>query len=617
MRVVTGCQTRAEVRGPDPLDRALADQASEFHVVCDASGAVRWVSDAVATVLGYQPDEYAHVAAGGLVHPDDADRVADALAAVGEAPGLRRRLQYRVRAADGTIRWVEATVTNRLGQAGVDGLVHTMRDVTTRVMHKRRLLERERQLRTIVSSAADVVALLDEGGRIEYVTPSLAPVLGRSQRSLDGGWRDLVHPDDALLAVDVFEAALDSPGQTHGPVDLRMRHGDGGWRIMEVFVTDFRADPVVRGVVVNARDVTTRRRVERERQANQTLFNTLVEMAPVGIVLTDDEGAWTYVNARVAADHEVEPETLLGWGWCRCFDPDDVERVRAEFVAWNGEGRLVTELGAADGSERRWRLTLSRPRLATGEQGAVGTLEDVTTRRGLDEMLLGGAAMGSVAGVVGSAAHDLQNLLASIVFQLDLLGGVDDDRVRAVEEAVDRAHAIADDLMSLSRPDKRAPQVVPVGALLVDLTDMLAVLVEHRADLTLDIAEGAGASLVRVDRSGLERVVTNLVVNARDAVSPRGSIEIRVARVELDESSAPGRPGCHVAIEVVDDGCGIPADMIEAVFEPYVTTKKDGNGIGLAASRRMVRSWGGDLRARSTPGEGTTMTVLLPVSDLS
>ncbi len=608
-----------EVSGrADPMARALLDQASEFHVVCGADGTVHWVSGAVTTVLGYQPDEYAHAASWSLVHPEDAARLSALVDGVVSQPGARRRAQYRVRAADGTIRWVEATITNHLGRPGVDAVVHTVRDVTARVAAKKRLNERGRQLRAIVSSAADVIVLLDPTGRIDYVTPSIAPVLGRSSRSVEDGWRSLVHTDDAPAMVSVFESALDSPGVTRGPVDVRMRHGDGTWRVMEVFVTDFRADPVVRGVVVNARDVTARRRAEDERRAEQKLFNTLVEMAPVGIVLTDADGAWTYVNARVADDHGAERGELLGWGWCRYFADHDVDRVRREITGWDGRDRYVTELGAADGSGRRWRLTLSRPELDGDRRGAVGTLEDVTSRRDLDEMLLGGAALGSVAGVVGSAAHDLHNLLASVGFQLGLLevDGTTAARVEAAEEAVDRACEIAEDLMSLSRPGRRAAELVPIGALLVDLTGMLEVLVEHRADLVLDIAEGAGATCVRVDPGGLERVVTNLVVNARDAVSPRGRIEVRVSCRDLDAAEAPGgRAGRFAVVEVVDDGCGIPAALMEEIFEPYVTTKPDGNGIGLAASRRMVRGWGGELTASSEPGRGTTMTVLLPVAE--
>ena len=112
---------------------------------------------------------------------------------------------------------------------------------------------------------------------------------------------------------------------------------------------------------------------------------------------------------------------------------------------------------------------------------------------------------------------------------------------------------------------------------------MLRVLIEHRAGLTY--VDNAAGQMVMADRIGLERVVTNLVVNARDAVEPGGEIIVRV------DHETHG--GVSLAITVTDNGCGIPEAVLDRIFEPYVTTKDHGNGLGLAASRRIVRGWGG------------------------
>ncbi len=243
----------------------------------------------------------------------------------------------------------------------------------------------------------------------------------------------------------------------------------------------------------------------------------------------------------------------------------------------------------------------------------VGTIEDVTNRRELDEMLIDGAALGSLAGVVGGAAHDIHNLLASIGFQLGLLDSADEtERVSAANEAIDRACDITEDLMSLSRPSRGRVAATELGPLIKGMSGMLGVLVEHQADLVVT-SDGAGI-VAMADRSGLERVLTNLVVNARDAMEPRGLIELSVDKIRLDESSAPGgEAGDYASISVRDDGCGIPESLMEQIFEPYFTTKADGNGIGLAASRRNVRSWGGDITVSSEPGKGATVTVVLPL----
>ena len=207
---------------------------------------------------------------------------------------------------------------------------------------------------------------------------------------------------------------------------------------------------------------------------------------------------------------------------------------------------------------------------------------------------------------LGSVAHDLHNLLASVGFQLDLLDPLEEDvdRITAAQDAIDRACEITERLMAIARPVPSERGPVAVGALIARLTDMLRVLIEHRADLTY--VDNTTGQMAMAGRIGLERVVTNLVVNARDAVEPGGEIAVRVDPLERDG-------GASLAITVADNGCGIPEAVLDRMFEPYVTTKRNGNGLGLATSHRIVRGWGGDIGVATREGEGTTMTVYLPV----
>jgi len=602
---------------PAAIHRAALEHASEFFTLSDPTGDLLWVSPAVVAVLGYNPDEFVATPAWSLLHPDDVERVRRVAADLAGDLGGRRRVQYRARHADDSWRWIEAVSSNLLDRPGVEGIVSTLRDVTSRVMAKRRLSQSERRLRSIVSSAGDVIAILDERGGIDYVTPTIATLLQRSATVIQDNWANYVHPDDLQEMFALFRVALDDPGVTKGPIDIRLLRGDGQWLTVETLFTDYRTDPIVRGIVLNARDVSERRQVEASERANQKIFNALVEMAPVGIFLTDSSGEWTYVNARIGTDFGFEPGDLLGTGWMQLFDAADVVRLRSELARWDGLGRYVTELRTRTSPDaRELRLTLSRPQSDGDQLGAVGTLEDVTSRRGLEEMLLDGAALGSVAGVVGSAAHDLHNLLASIGFQLGVLELADDDgdRVDAANEAIDRACDITEDLMAMSRPSRSRVGPLEVGSVIAGLSDMLRVLVEHQADLAfIDSSDGL---LSAADKSGLERVVTNLVVNSRDAVEPRGKIAVHVAVTDVAAGEHEAlSAGPHVAVSVIDNGCGVADAFKDRMFEPYFTTKEDGNGIGLAASRRTVRAWGGDIGVESVEGKGTTVTVYLPVID--
>jgi hypothetical protein len=136
-----------------------------------------------------------------------------------------------------------------------------------------------------------------------------------------------------------------------------------------------------------------------------------------------------------------------------------------------------------------------------------------------------------------------------------------------------------------------------------------------RVKLQTDV--DANAPAVRVNRAQLESVITNLVVNARDGVggSP-GTVFIKVARVDLAGTVAAAqgvKPGCYVAIAVRDDGCGIPKNVLERVFEPFFSTKgSKGNGLGLPMVRWFAQRAGGAVSLQSQPPKGTTVTLLLP-----
>ncbi len=616
-RVATETQAEAWLsNAPAAVLSATVEHAGEFHALLNSELRPVWASDSVHTVLGYTPNIFLARPTITLIHPDEQQSYFAQLHDLVNDLGGRRRVEYRMRHADGSWRWFETLMTNLLDRPDVEGLIATTRDITGRMLAKDRLAISERRLRSIVASAGDMVVVVDTDRKVDYVTPNVATLLKRSTAAVRDHWPSFLHPDDLSVLDSHYQAALHDSGITQGPFDLRALCSDGSWLVVEAMITDYEADPVVRGVVIKARDVTARRRVEEEQSRDQVTFNSLVEMAPVGIFLADARGDWTYANARAAKEFGVDSRALLGKGWSHRIDAADVVRLRSELARWDGKGRYVTELRTRNSPDaRELKITISRPESA----GIVGTIEDVTRRRDLDEMLIDGAALGSLTEVVGGAAHDIHNLLSSIGFQLGLLDQPETldqpeavERVVAATAAVDRACDITEDLMAMSRPTRATIGVIEVGPLVESVAEMLGVLVEHQADLVVD-NRGDGLTAI-ADRSGLERVITNLVVNALDAVEPRGRIAVGVSEVKFDAESAPnnGPAGYYVAIEVADDGCGIPDSAMGRVFEPYFTTKAAGNGIGLSASRRNVRAWGGDIVAESTERIGTTVTVLLP-----
>jgi CheY-like chemotaxis protein len=226
----------------------------------------------------------------------------------------------------------------------------------------------------------------------------------------------------------------------------------------------------------------------------------------------------------------------------------------------------------------------------------------------------------SVGQLAGGVAHDFNNLLAAILSYADLLSDrIDDDCAEDLEEIRQAARRGADltrRLLQFSRQDHDEVAVVDVGAVIADLTRLLERTIGE--DVTLHTELCDGGCPVEADARSLEQVLLNLVINARDAVEPGGTIAVAVSCVDIDPDEAsrlPGiEPGPHVRMTVTDDGSGMTDDVVRRAFDPFFTTKgrAQGTGLGLATVYGTVQRYGGHVGITSEVGAGTQVTVLLP-----
>jgi two-component system, cell cycle sensor histidine kinase and response regulator CckA len=252
------------------------------------------------------------------------------------------------------------------------------------------------------------------------------------------------------------------------------------------------------------------------------------------------------------------------------------------------------------------------PALALGMQGT----PDDPARAERDERLRHGQQLALVA---RGLAHDLNNLLTLVAtlsdYQRQLLPAQDPLRQSAEEIhwAALRAGALASRLLGLSRPVDPAPRPVNLNLLVLGLETMLRHLLP--AGTTLETVLDPALAPVEASPGGLEQVLLNLVLNARDAMPHGGRVTITTANRSVD-SAAPGAGlprGAYVTLAVSDTGCGMDAATQARIFEPFFTTKGvgQGTGLGLAIVADVVQQSGGFLRVTSAPGRGTTFTIYL------
>ncbi len=239
------------------------------------------------------------------------------------------------------------------------------------------------------------------------------------------------------------------------------------------------------------------------------------------------------------------------------------------------------------------------------------------------KQLLQARKLEAIGRLAGGVAHDFNNLLTVIRNHVDFLsekfasGTEESDDVLAIGEAVERATRITRQLLAFGRRNEGRPEVLDLNRVGTELTRGIGRLVgEH---VTIELKLDPTIPPVRADRAQLEQVFLNLLVNARDAMSDGGVVRLstrQATSADLADSDLPKDPAQFVALVVEDTGCGMDESTRARLFEPFFTTKGpgQGTGLGLATVYGIVEKHGGHISVASSPGEGTTFTLVFPTA---
>ncbi len=372
--------------------------------------------------------------------------------------------------------------------------------------------------------------------------------------------------------------------------------------------------------------VATRERLEIERHRYRDLF----ELAPDGYLITDGSGTIEEGNRTAAALLRTTQTGLRGRPLTVYVSRTDSQTLRALLRRVNAREPVrdlemeLMPLGAS--TPVPVQVTVERDEEKIGRPSRLRwVLRDVSARKSAEaalreseERLRHSQRLEAVGRLAGGIAHSFNNLLAAIGFHgellLERLEGEDRDHMEEIRKACDRAASLASQLLAFSRRQVLQPRVLRLDDVLRRMEPMLRRLIGEDVELRLALDSGSGA--LQVDLGQLEQVILNLVANARDAMPYGGRLELATTAAELaatDTVFPELPPGDYVKLTVSDNGDGMDEEVRSRLFEPFFTTKRDkGTGLGLATVHGIVLQSGGDIRAESAPGQGTTFTILLP-----
>lgn len=311
--------------------------------------------------------------------------------------------------------------------------------------------------------------------------------------------------------------------------------------------------------------------------------------------------------------------------WVERIHPDDRERVLAEVATIASTDGMSAEYRwlCADGSQR-WFL--DRALLIRDDAGQpreiIGSCQDVTDRRRVEQQLFQAQKMEAVGQLTGGIAHDFNNMLTVVIGNLDALAhalkgtGRNFDRAQMALTGALSCAELTRRMLAVARRQPLQPRPVHLGHMCRNIAKLLSRTLGE--GIRIDVCEGEGEPWhVLVDPAQVESSLINLAVNARDAMAEGGTLTIETRNVSGGDSDREIGSGDFVLLSVTDTGAGMSAEVLERAVEPFFTTKRlgQGTGLGLSMVYGFVKQSGGHVKIESTVGSGTKVNLYLPRTD--
>ncbi len=492
----------------------------------------------------------------------------------------------------------------------------------------------EELFRSLIEDASDLISIVDNEGKILYISPSHQRVLGYTPEDLVGKNAFLlIHPDDLPKVLEAFALTRAGRLKELSHPTYRFRHHDGAWRVLESAGKSLPKSSTIRGMIINSRDVTDRKRAEEALQESEVRYRSLVESTHDLIQSVGSDGRFMFVNNAwlttlgytvkevphltlfdiIHPDFQSHCLTLLS----KVLAGQAFPSIRAAFVT--KDGRTIPVEGS-----------VGVRRLEDGRVATHGFFRDITERVRLEEekqrlhlQIAQMQKLQAVGVLAGGVAHDFNNLLTPILGFSELLkkavpvGTVARDNLEEVLKAGQRAKELVQQLLTFSRSGVHVRQPLDLAHEVEESLRMLTAM--SPKTVTISTTLPTSYSVVLADPAQIHRVIMNLGVNALHAMKDRGGeLEISLDNVDIEEQFArlhpPLTPGTYNKLRVRDSGCGMTAEVMERIFDPFFTTKPigEGTGLGLSVVHGVVTSYGGAITVESAPGNGTTFDVYLP-----
>ncbi len=461
-------------------------------------------------------------------------------------------------------------------------------------------------------------------GRLLSANPAMVRILGAASEKkvleyyTDLGTQLYLHP---YKRDEYLKLLKENSLVTDFEFEARTIKGITIWLGLTAKVTEHKNndDFIITGF---ATDISERKNTE----AKQKLLLAAIEQMPEAIMIADQKGNISYVNPAFETVSGYTREEVIGQNprILKSGEQDDSfyqHMWETLSKGKNWKGRLVNK--RKDGTFYTVEANISPFYNEVGKiLHYVATTLDMTEEVRREEQYRQAQKMEAIGQLAGGVAHDFNNMLSVILGRAELRMKKMDPKdpsyavLQEIQQAAQRSANLTQQLLAYARKQPIAPSIVDLNPAVEAILPILRRLAGENINLTW--TPGEGSYPIKIDPVQLDQILTNLIVNARDAITNTGTISLESGKVSLDQAYCDRHagfiPGTYIMLMVSDDGKGMDRETLSKVFEPFYTTKGlgQGTGLGLATVYGAIKQNQGIIDVYSESDRGTTFTIYLP-----
>jgi PAS domain S-box-containing protein len=510
------------------------------------------------------------------------------------------------------------------------GVIEYIKDISALREAEEKIQQSESRFRILAETSGAGIFIVKDS-KFVYVNPFMVKTSGYTQDELlTMNFWDMVHPDFLQLVKSRYADRMAGVNPIHDyEFKFIRKNGFVGWASLNVGLIEFDQAPALIGTLF---DITERKNAEEELAGEKELLS--VTMASIGdcVVSTDKNGRIVSINPVALSFAGITLAEAVGkhvdhiFGFFHEKIKDKQEGIVTFMIKSKGIKPMSVRCGLRlrGGSERIIDLSVAPINALDGSViGMVMVFRDMTERHKLELELYKARKLESLGVLAGGIAHDFNNILTGIItnlFMVKLRVKSDQESFQLLAEAEKasfRASKLVKQLLTFSKGGAPVKESVAIKDIIEDSIGfcLSGSNVNYKLELANDLSN------VEADRGQIDQVFNNLIINADQAMPHGGTITVGANNVSIgagaqqkNEKVVVLQPGAYIKVTIKDEGLGIPRENLEKIFDPYFTTKPNGNGLGLTIVYSIIKAHKGAITVDSEVGKGTVFSFYLPVA---